>query len=115
MITDTKRCTMCGEEKALDEFRMQTQRNGKAYRRPYCKTCEAIEIRRQYLVGMLELTPELQEELDQITELYRLRLANGLNTFGTRKAKYGKASDEVAAQLVKLKQQSQGGDSHDGV
>ena len=101
------KCTMCGEEQTQDMFRVQksTTKKGdqREYRRPFCKDCEAIEVRRQYLLSMPELPPEFQEELDQIKELYRLRAERGLNTFGNRKFRRGVTSKLVADQLTKLK------------
>lgn len=101
--TATKKCTMCGEEKPIDEFRTQKQK-GKTYTRPYCKTCEAIEVRRQYLLNLLTLTEEQLVELNNIQELYRLRVASGLNTFGQRKSQgAGHINEHVKAQLDKLR------------
>lgn len=104
-IVEVKTCTMCGEDKLISQFRAQKQRskNGtKMYTRPYCMTCEAIEVRRQYLIGC-EDSPERQQELDKINELYRLRKEAGLNTFGTRKVRRGAVTDVIEAQLEKLR------------
>lgn len=101
--TATKKCTMCGEEKPIDEFRTQKQK-GKTYTRPYCRVCEAIEVRRQYLLSILTPTEEQLVELNNIQELYRLRVASGLNTFGQRKTQNaGYLQYLVNVQLEKLR------------
>lgn len=101
------KCTMCGEEKDKEEFRVQKANSKRGeYRRPYCKDCETIEVRRQYLLSFADLPPERQEELNQINELYRLRQANGLRTFGNRKCHKGTTTDLIAGQLSKLKERS---------
>lgn len=104
--TGYKTCTMCGEEKPHSAFRTQ-RRKGKGseeatYQRPYCMTCEAIEVRRQYLLGFVDLPPERQQELDKINELYKRRLAAGLKTFGSRKCRRGAVINDIEAQLSKL-------------
>lgn len=81
----TKTCTMCGGEKSLEEFRKYPGDTDKRY--PYCLECQRIEQRRRYLTGMEQypgLSVEQQNELDKIRELYKLREAKGLKTFGKR-------------------------------
>lgn len=82
-MTDVKKCSMCGGEKSLEEFR--TYPNGSRY--PYCLECQTIETRRKYLEKLdagQGLSVEHQEELNAIRELYELRVAKGLKTFGGR-------------------------------
>lgn len=81
-----KKCSMCGCEKSLEEFRKYP--NGKRY--PYCLDCQTIETRRRYLLGIENgqgLSKEHQDELDAIRQLYEARRAKGLNTFGNRSRK----------------------------
>ena len=80
---ETKVCTMCGEDKLLDEFRLYP--NGKK-RYPYCKDCQTIENRRRYLVGLPTLSVEQMGELNTINELYDKRIECGLNTFSRTKS-----------------------------
>ena len=99
---------MCGEERYIDEFRTQVRRNYKnecrsTYRRPYCKACEAIECRRRYLVDMTSPSPEHEQELNQINELYELRLAKGLKTFDTNRRNKPTIATEVSKQLEALR------------
>jgi hypothetical protein len=75
-----KRCTHCGAEKPLSEFRQYYNGKGSHYR--YCKTCESIEMRRKYIVGLGgAATPQQQEDLRKILRLYDLRRSRGLCTF----------------------------------
>lgn len=45
MTESTKTCTKCGEVKNINEFRTQTNRQGKSQRRTHCKTCDNAYIR----------------------------------------------------------------------
>lgn len=93
----TKVCTMCGDEKPLDEFRPYPK-GDKRY--PYCLECQAIENRRRYLVGKSTLDIDQQIELDVINELYDKRIENGLDTFNRTKS--SNALDLARQQLSKL-------------
>lgn len=45
LIPDTtpKRCARCGEEKPRTEFKVNEYRNGRTYRRSYCRECAKLE------------------------------------------------------------------------
>ena len=92
-----KTCTMCGVEKAQEEFRKYP--NGRRY--PYCLECQSIETRRRYLAGLKCLTDAQEDELNQINKLYEMRLAKGLKTFGG-KPRAGSMSEIIAKQMKSL-------------
>ena len=82
---ETKKCTMCGKEKILTEFRKYPGETTKRY--PYCLECQQIETRRRYLEDKLRrgvILTEEECELQRIHQLYELRLVKGLRTFGMR-------------------------------
>lgn len=78
---DTKVCCRCGVEKPINDFRKYY--GGRKGRYTYCLSCEKLDFRRKYLVGLLELREELREdqqaELDAINALYDARAAHGLS------------------------------------
>ena len=95
-----KSCSMCGGAKPLEEFRKYP--NGNRY--PYCLECQTIETRRRYLLsleGGSNFTREHGDELDAIRELYELRVAKGLKTFG-RKPRVGSVLQMVSEQKKSL-------------
>ena len=96
--TTTKICTMCGEEKPMEEYRQYPHNKNKRY--PYCNDCQAIENRRRYIEQLAEPTPEQLDELALINQLYDKRIEKGLKTFNRQKK--GNCLDAVAAQLAKL-------------
>ena len=73
-----KRCTSCGVDKPIEEFRTYYNRQKGHY--PYCKECERIEGRRKYLSRNKEKLNEDQlVELNKIETLYDKRQAAGLS------------------------------------
>lgn len=95
-----KKCSMCGGEKSLEEFRKYP--NGKRY--PYCLECQTIETRRRYLESIESkqgLSDEHQSELEAIRMLYKARLDKGLHTFGS-KPRTGSVKDLVDKQMKTL-------------
>ena len=82
---ETKRCTMCGKDKKMAEFRKYPGETTRRY--PYCLECQQIETRRRYLESKLKcgtIMTEEEYELERINRLYELRLVKGLRTFGMR-------------------------------
>lgn len=97
----TSRCNMCGQEKGVDQFRQY--KSGKLW--PYCKECQAIEVRRKYLefkVKNKTIIPDEVDELVLINRLYNKRVEKGLNTFGKRKNVSVSCIDTVLKQIEDL-------------
>lgn len=83
-MIESKVCTMCGREQSVDNYRKYPKGDKS---RPYCKECEAIEVRRRYLSSLSrqdKLTTEQRAELVSIYQLYEARRDAGLRTFGMR-------------------------------
>lgn len=102
-MIETKVCTTCGQEKSPEEFRRYPGNSPRRY--PYCLECQSIETRRRYLVGKVKSrtnTVEEGVELEQIEDLYRLRLEKGLKTLGARSGKSSTVRHLVDQQRLRL-------------
>ena len=101
-----KRCTACGVDKPIEQFRPYYNRPNGHY--PFCKECERIETKRKYLVKLGDRRSEEQTaDLNKIEKLYDIRQAAGLKVpsriHGARSAKPS-VSSIVDEQLKKLSQ-----------
>ena len=79
-----KRCTSCGIERPVDNFRPYYNRSTGRY--PYCKECERIETRRKYL-SQIDCNEQQKIELSKIEQLYDLRQAAGLRVPSRKRQK----------------------------
>lgn len=94
-----KRCTSCGVDKPIDEFRTYYNRQKGHY--PYCKECERIEGRRKYLTKNKEKLSEDQlVELNKIEQLYDKREDAGLSVPSRKRNKNASVMQLVDAYLT---------------